>query len=117
MTIIIRAKGVGEMRAIASLGDSHSCHKISLTTLHLGGAIMTGSGFFSIHGKPIARAGDKLHCLPVKDTIKHGIDGITINNRNIAAIGNHCEHGGVITEGASDAFVAELVDYKSLDEK
>jgi uncharacterized Zn-binding protein involved in type VI secretion len=113
MTIIIRAKGVGDMRQISSVGDAHTCHKISLTTLHLGGAVMTGSGFMSIHGKPIARKGDTLHCLLVNDKIKHGVDGITINKRNIAVIGNHSEHGGVITEGASDAFVAELIDYST----
>lgn len=113
MTIFIRAEGVGKTRAIASVGDPHNCHKILNLVFHLGGAIMNGSSFVSVHGRPVARVGDKAHCHPVHDHIKQGVSGITINGKEIAAAGNHFDHGGVITQGASDIFVAELIDYEN----
>ena len=110
MPLIIRVKNAGARKAIACVGNHHNCHKISLTGLHIGGAIMTGSSFVSIDGKSVARVGDKAHCHPAKDTIKHGIDNFRINGVPVAVSGSHCKHGGVVTEGSPYVFIEEFIE-------
>ncbi len=92
----------GVSAPISTIGDHHKCLKLNLTTLvpHIGGAIMSGSPNIFIQGKPVARVGDKAHCLMFHDKITHGIPTLTANGRPVAYAGSKTDHNGKVTQGS-----------------
>ena len=93
-------QGVGDTKAFARLGDHHKCSKIMNLYPHIGGAIKRGSPNVFVNNKPLARVGDKAHCLLETDHIKHGAAPILINGHPVARLNGHTKHGGVITKAS-----------------
>ncbi len=96
----------GVAAPISTIGDHHKCLKLNLTTLvpHIGGAIMNGSPNIFIEGKPVARVGDKAHCLMFHDKITHGIPTLTANGKPVAYAGSKTDHNGKITQGSHKVY-------------
>ncbi|RUS67925.1 hypothetical protein CUZ56_00406 [Saezia sanguinis] len=78
-------------RPVVLLGHAHTC------PIHGPGTVISGSPVCSLHGKPVARQGDKISCGP---TIITGSPTVLIDDgRPVARLGDSTDHGGALIEG------------------
>lgn len=100
--------GVDNLKAIARVGDPHTCPKYHNNTLpHNGGPILKGSPNVFINNKPAARVKDVAHCDHKKNKIKQGALGLLVNNQCAAREQDETIHGGVIKSGSSNVKVGQ----------
>jgi uncharacterized Zn-binding protein involved in type VI secretion len=69
---------------------------------HVGGPVVsTTQNFVRVNGVPIATIGDKTLCsgIPATAAIAEGSSVARINGKNVARLGDRCEHGGKLSQG------------------
>ncbi len=106
--------GAGKLRPVATVSSHHQCQKICQEGAHIGGKVYQGASLASINGLPIARVGDKAHCLVFHDAIKEGVSNFLIQNRQVATVGCKTDHHGVITTGCESHLIGERLPLKKL---
>ena len=91
-------------RPVALKGHMHVCPKIDPGPKpHVGGPVTdAGQSFVTVDGVPIATVGGKALCSGALTSagITGGSSVATINGKKIARIGDSCEHGGNLIQGA-----------------
>ena len=81
-------------RPVVLLGLAHTC------SIHGPGTVISGSPVCNLHGKPVARVGDKISC---GATIITGSSTVLIDDgKAVARMGYTTDHGGMLIEGHSD---------------
>jgi uncharacterized Zn-binding protein involved in type VI secretion len=89
-------------KASARKNDPHDCSKDN----HSGGVITEGSPNITIEGSPAARVGDAASCENGgNNLIQEGSATVFFNGKSAARVEDALEHGGVITQGASNVFI------------
>lgn len=84
-------------RPVVLLGHAHTC------PIHGPGTVISGSPVCSLHGRPVARVGDKISC---GATITTGSSTVLIDDGKAAVrMGDTTDHGGTLIEGHSDWMV------------
>ncbi len=101
------AKGVGDAKPVARVGDDHKCPKKTGSTPHVGGPVLKGSPISKVNGMAVARVGDDVKCNSGKDAIKQGVDAITMDGKPVAKVSSTSSHGGVIVKGSPNVYVGE----------
>ncbi|MCK4870907.1 MAG: type VI secretion system tip protein VgrG [Gammaproteobacteria bacterium] len=101
------AKGVGETKPVARVGDDHKCPKKTGTTPHVGGPVLKGSPISKANGMAVARVGDNVKCNSGTDKISQGVDSIQVDGKAIAKVNSQSTHGGVVVRGSDNVMVGE----------
>ena len=78
------------MPAVVLVGHDHACPACGPVT------VISGSGSFTVNGRAVARAGDRLSCGAV---ITSGSPSMIINGKAIARVGDSTDHDGVLENG------------------
>lgn len=59
-----------------------------------------------VNGRPMGRGGDRVDCGgPTANLLITGVKDVRVNDRPASRLGEHCMHGGVVTEGSADVWI------------